>query len=500
MLCYNLVKINNSEGSEYMKSIKKIIAVLLVLTTMTGCVKYNNTMTINNDKSMTFEGSYLMNDKIVELMKSMSDGTETTESTEEIDEEELKKRGITVTEKKENGYTGFTFSKKYNNIDDLSNETGKEVVISEYISKGFDETVLFKVEKGFLKNKYTAKFTFDTSTPDMDNGLTSYAPSNNKELAMGNISGSNTPNLTENNNTNNTTNNNTTNNTTGNNNTTIPENGTTTNDTENCILNEDGTTNCSSEDESYKELEKLTSEMEFSFVVNLPEKPLSNNAAKTENDGKKLVWNIESNKNVPIEFTFELKNMTNYYILYGGIAAGVIILIIIIIMIIKKGKKGKEVIPAQNEPIHADYDPSIAAAIPNPALVNGNVNNDVTTEVASTEPVSENTNVVDSTETMNQTEQEAVQNEIQSVSMEQAQTPQVEIPTVETANGPIGNSNTEPQAHIIPEVTVEPQVVEPITKPTFITPENTKEEPIVIEPQPQEIKIDAPQTIDMNQN
>lgn len=486
MLCYNLVKINNSEGSEYMKSIKKIIAVLIVLTTMTGCVKYNNTMTINDDKSMTFEGSFLMNDKIVELMKSLNDGTETTESTEEIDEEELKKRGIIVTEKKENGYTGFTFSKKYNNIDDLSNETGKEVVISEYISKDFDETVLFKVEKGFLKNKYTAKFTFDTSTPDMDNGLTSYAPSENKELAMGNISGSNTPNLTENNNTNN--------------NTTVPENGTTTNDTENCILNEDGTTNCSGEDESYKELEKIVSEMEFSFVVNLPEKPLNNNAAKTEKDGKKLVWNIESNKNIPIEFTFELKNMTNYYILYGGIAAGVIILILIIILIIKKGKKGKEVIPAQNEPIHADYDPSIAAAIPNPALVNRNINNEVTTEVASTEPASENTNVVTSTETINQTEQEAVQPVSQSVSVEQVQTSQVETPVVETANGPIGNSNTEPQAHIIPEVAVEPQIVIPETKPTFITPENTKEEPIVIEPQPQEIKIDAPQTIDMNQN
>ena len=113
-----------------MKNIKKAIAVLLILTTMTGCVKYNNTMTINNDKSMLFEGTYLISDKVMDMMNSFGE-TATTTITENIDKEELKKRGITVNDKKENGYTGISISKKYDNIDNISNDTGKEVLISD---------------------------------------------------------------------------------------------------------------------------------------------------------------------------------------------------------------------------------------------------------------------------------------------------------------------------------------------------------------------------------
>ena len=49
-----------------MKNLKKVIGVLLILTTMTGWDKYKNTMTINNDKNMVFEGSYLISDKLLE--------------------------------------------------------------------------------------------------------------------------------------------------------------------------------------------------------------------------------------------------------------------------------------------------------------------------------------------------------------------------------------------------------------------------------------------------
>lgn len=421
-----------------MKNIKKAIAVLLILTTMTGCVKYNNTMTINNDKSMLFEGTYLISDKVMDMMNSFGE-TATTTITENIDKEELKKRGITVNDKKENGYTGISISKKYDSIDNISNDTGKEVLISDYIENGFDDSVLFKIEKGFLKNKYTAKFSYDTETQNENNGLTSYVPTNNKQLAMGNNIGTTTPNTG-------TTNDNTTNNITGN----------TTND--NTVTGDNNVPSTKAPETTepdYSDLMNLASEMEFKFTVNLPEKAISNNATKTDNDGKTLVWNIENNKKTTIEFTFELKNMTNYYILYGGIAAGVIIVIIIIMMIIKK-RKGKEVIPVEDKPIHADFDPSIAAAIPNPALVNGNITPQVNNEVAGV--------------------------------------------TQETVNSPIGNTNTEAQAHIIPEVAVEPQVVVQEAKPTFITPDNTKEEPIVIKEQTPEVKIDTPQTIDMNQN
>ena len=452
-----------------MKSLKKVIAVLLILTTMTGCVKYKNTMTINNDKSMIFEGSYLISDKLLETSDS------TTFFSEE-NKKALEERGVKVSEKKENNYTGIAVSKKYDNIDKISNENGKEVTISDYFKEDFDDSVLFKVEKGFLKNKYTANFKYDSNVGPGDSGDTSTSQAlteNDKKLAVTDDLTTTTPSTGEE----------ATTPSTGDD-TTTPDDGTTTPTTPTTPdTTEPGDSGFDSD------IMGLAGEMEFNYVVNLPEKALTNNATNVSNDGKTLTWSLMQSQISNIEFSFELKNMTNYYILYGGIAAAVIIVIIIIISLIKKGKKGKEVVPAQNEPIHADYDPSIAQAVPNPAIVNGNVTPEMQVETAQTSVVNEQ--AVETT---------TIAQPIQTQESTTAQTQQQETNDM-IANGPIGNNNTEPQAHIIPEVTEEPKVVIPEKQPTFITPETAPEEPIVVEePIHQEIQIDRPQTIDMNQN
>lgn len=447
-----------------MKSLKKVIGVLLILTTMTGCVKYKNTMTINSDKSMVFEGSYLISDKLLEQSDSKTFFTDE-------DKKALEERGVSVEKKQENGYTGISISKKYDNIDKISNDTGKEVTISDYFKEDFDDSVLFKIEKGFLKNKYIANFKYDSNVGAGDGGDTSTSQAlteNDKKLAI-------TDDLTT-----------TAPSTGGDTTTTTPPNDDTTTTTPN-----DGTKDPTTDPDDSgidPDLMGLAGEMEFSYIVNLPEKALTNNATNVSSDGKTLTWSLMQSQMSNIEFSFELKNMTNYYILYGGIAAAVIIVIIIIISIIKKGKKGKDLIPAQNEPIHADYDPSIAQAVPNPALVNGNVTPQMPIETAQAPVVNE-----------------------QPVTPTVTQPVQVEEPTVEVAqpqvandmiaNGPIGNNNTEPQAYIIPEVTEEPKVVVQPKQPTFITPETMPEEPVVVqEPVHQEIQIDRPQTVDLNQN
>lgn len=452
-----------------MKNLKKVIGVLLILTTMTGCVKYKNTMTINNDKSMIFEGSYLISDKLLETSDS------TTFFSEE-NKKALEERGVKVSEKKENNYTGIAVSKKYDNIDKISNENGKEVTISDYFKEDFDDSVLFKVEKGFLKNKYTANFKYDSNVGPGDSGDTSTSQAlteNDKKLAVTDDLTTTTPSTGEE----------ATTPSTGDD-TTTPDDGTTTPTTPTTPdTTEPGDSGFDSD------IMGLAGEMEFNYVVNLPEKALTNNATNVSNDGKTLTWSLMQSQISNIEFSFELKNMTNYYILYGGIAAAVIIVIIIIISLIKKGKKGKEVVPAQNEPIHADYDPSIAQAVPNPAIVNGNVTPEMQVETAQTSVVNEQ--AVETT---------TIAQPIQTQESTTAQTQQQETNDM-IANGPIGNNNTEPQAHIILEVTEEPKVVIPEKQPTFITPETAPEEPIVVEePIHQEIQIDRPQTIDMNQN
>ena len=452
-----------------MKNLKKVIGVLLILTTMTGCVKYKNTMTINNDKSMIFEGSYLISDKLLETSDS------TTFFSEE-NKKALEERGVKVSEKKENNYTGIAVSKKYDNIDKISNKNGKEVTISDYFKEDFDDSVLFKVEKGFLKNKYTANFKYDSNVGPGDSGDTSTSQAlteNDKKLAVTDDLTTTTPSTGEE----------ATTPSTGDD-TTTPDDGTTTPTTPTTPdTTEPGDSGFDSD------IMGLAGEMEFNYVVNLPEKALTNNATNVSNDGKTLTWSLMQSQISNIEFSFELKNMTNYYILYGGITAAVIIVIIIIISLIKKGKKGKEVVPAQNEPIHADYDPSIAQAVPNPAIVNGNVTPEMQAETVQTSVVSEQP-----------VETTTIAEPIQTQESTTAQTQQQETNDM-IANGPIGNNNTEPQAHIIPEVTEEPKVVIPEKQPTFITPETAPEEPIVVEePIDQEIQIDRPQTIDMNQN
>lgn len=459
-----------------MKSLKKVIGVLLILTTMTGCVKYKNTMTINSDKSMVFEGSYLISDKLLE--QSDSDTFFTDE-----DKKALEERGVSVEKKQENGYTGISISKKYDNIDKISNDTGKEVTISDYFKEDFDDSVLFKIEKGFLKNKYIANFKYDSNVGAGDGGDTSTSQAlteNDKKLAITDDLTTTAPSTGGDTTTPITGDGTTTPTTPKDNTTTTPDNGTT----------EPTTPGTTTPDDSKidPDIMGLAGEMEFSYIVNLPEKALTNNATNVSSDGKTLTWSLMQSQMSNIEFSFELKNMTNYYILYGGIAAAVIIVIIIIISIIKKGKKGKDLIPAQNEPIHADYDPSIAQAVPNPALVNGNVTPQMPMETAQAPVVNE-----------------------QPVTPTVTQPVQVEEPTVEVAqpqvandmiaNGPIGNNNTEPQAYIIPEVTEEPKVVVQPKQPTFITPETMPEEPVVVqEPVHQEIQIDRPQTVDLNQN
>lgn len=295
-----------------MKKAKYIILLSLTIL-LTGCVKSNTSMTINKDKSMSLTSEVLISDKLLDKESRLIIKDE---------KDKLQKKNMTVEEiKNSNGYSGFSVTKKYGNIDKNSKEEYKEIIISNFFDDKFDDSVLFQVKKGLFKNVYTANYKFEVDNDDF------VEDKNSNETVIDDTT--NTP--------------------------------TVENDTTNVIDNTnnvDGTNNNTEKDISDNDdLIKLASEVKFKFSVNLPYKVLESNATKKSDDGKKLEWDLNSNDAVKINYSFELYNMNNIYMAIGISIGAVILLIVLIIIKNKIVQKKREKISSR--PILREYDPSI---------------------------------------------------------------------------------------------------------------------------------------------
>ncbi len=324
-----------------MKKAKYIILLSLTIL-LTGCVKSNTSMTINKDKSMSLTSEVLISDKLLDKESRLIIKDE---------KDKLQKKNMTVEEiKNSNGYSGFSVTKKYGNIDKNSKEEYKEIIISNFFDDKFDDSVLFQVKKGLFKNVYTANYKFEVDNDDF------VEDKNSNETVIDDTA--NTPTV---------------------------ENGTT-NVIDN-TNNVDGTNNNTEKDISDNaDLIKLASEVKFKFSVNLPYKVLESNATKKSDDGKKLEWDLNSNDAVKINYSFELYNMNNIYMAIG-ISIGTIILLIVLIIIKNKiVQKKREKISSR--PILREYDPSIEDELSGKTNVNDyessissvSVNSNVNTE------------------------------------------------------------------------------------------------------------------------
>lgn len=308
-----------------MKKAKYIILLSLTIL-LTGCVKSNTSMTINKDKSMSLTSEVLISDKLLDKESRLIIKDE---------KEKLQKKNMTVEEIKDsNGYSGFSVTKKYGNIDKNSKEEYKEIIISNFYDDKFDDSVLFQVKKGLFKNVYTANYKFEVDNDDF------VEDNNSNETVIDDTT--NTPTV---------------------------ENGTT-NVIDN-TNNVDGTNNNTEKDISDNaDLIKLASEVKFKFSVNLPYKVLESNATKKSDDGKKLEWDLNSNDAVKINYSFELYNMNNIYMAIGISIGAIILLIVLIIIKNKIVQKKREKISSR--PILREYDPSIEDEL----LEKTNVNDD----------------------------------------------------------------------------------------------------------------------------
>ncbi len=278
-----------------MKKVGSFVLLLMITLLLSGCVKYNASMDIKKDKSMDFKIIYAFDTSVLGEAESFS-------------EEELKKikeQGFEVSKYSEGNMKGYTLTKKIDNIDDVSSESDLKYSLSGITSNS--DSKIFKIKKGFFKNKYIAKFDFNASESGLDD-------------PEGNALKSDSENTFDSD-----------------------------SDLENDSLEEssedDGSLEENSEDETdYSQQLDSMNNLDLSFSVTLPYAAKSNNATNVKNDGKELVWNLVSNNNTStVEFEFELYNFSVMSIIIGiGIVIGVLFvvaLIITIIMAIKGGKK-----------------------------------------------------------------------------------------------------------------------------------------------------------------
>ena len=138
-----------------MKKIKLLLASLAMMLLLTGCVKINYDVKINNDKSMDLKIVYAPA-KDVEMrvddengVVEIEDGIEIEDGEEEevFSEEKIQKlkdKGWDVESYEDDKYAGLTLHKKIANIDDCLLDERKPVDILTVVDDAFDEKFFYK--------------------------------------------------------------------------------------------------------------------------------------------------------------------------------------------------------------------------------------------------------------------------------------------------------------------------------------------------------------------
>lgn len=240
---------------------------MLIVFMMSGCVKANIDMSINKDKSMKLSVTSAVDQSLLQQYGSEGLMDEETKN-------EAENNGFKVDEYSDGSMKGYTLSKEFKNIDDISSDKKVNFDLEKLMNE--ENAQIFTVKQGFFKNTYTVTMENNTSSElesQMDFGdSTTYGQDNSMDFS------------------------------------------------------------------SNIDLSSISSNMDMKFNVTLPYKAIKSNATSTENDGKKLVWDLMNQNLQNIEFQFELYNMNNVYLTAGIVGA---IIIIIVIVIISKKRKPK---------------------------------------------------------------------------------------------------------------------------------------------------------------
>ena len=297
-------------------------------------------MKLNVDMSINKDKSMNLS-YVVAFANSLMNQSGTDTALDESDLKQAEESGFKVENYSDGSMTGYKFTKGFSNIDNISDE--KETIFDlEKLLDG-EEAKVFTVKKGLFKNTYSVKMQNNTASEMED------------EMDLGSIYG-------------------------------------------------DSSSDYSSSSNIFgdTDLSMLTSSMDLTFTVNLPNKPINSNATTTENEGKKLEWNLMDQNLQNIEFEFELYNMDNIYLTVGIIGVLVIIIIVIIIMN-KKKPNSKEATPV----------------LVNDSVIEPNIPNEMPVETINKEEPVNNQNIQGSTDiqsTINNTPSNQTNVDIQTIS------------------------------------------------------------------------------------
>ena len=271
-----------------MKKLLSILGMVLVTFLLTGCVKFKYDMKVGLFKNVNISLLYAIDKSIFGDTELMDD--------EQI--YQIEDHGFKVEEYKEGNYEGFKITKKIGSIDKVSSENDTSYSLSGFLEDDNDSSILFKVEKGLFKNKYIAKFIFDSSDSSLNSTL-------NEEEEENNDYYEDDYDL---------------------------DDGWFTSDNDDSI----------DMDNDFSEMEdQIAKSLDLSFTVKLPYKSISSNAESVSKNGKELSWKLSNNGTNNIEFSFELYNPIAL-ILIAGIP--IIAIIALILIIINKKKQNRATI------------------------------------------------------------------------------------------------------------------------------------------------------------
>ncbi|MDD2391726.1 MAG: hypothetical protein PHU94_02155 [Bacilli bacterium] len=294
-----------------------ILLTIIILTS--GCVRQNYNFSIDKDKNMDIS-------VIVALDSAFFD----EEGISDEDVQKVKDLGFKVTEYTDENYKGVIATKRIKNIDNYSKEEDVQFLLNTLFEEKIENIKLFSIKKGILSNKYKAYINFDTTDLTERDENTDY----NDELE------------TE----------------------------------EDIEYSEQIETD---EDQFDTDPQKILSYMDLKYSITLPYGSISNNATDVSEDGKTLTWDFakitdEKGELTPIEYEFEIYNLTLIYIATGTV--GLIVLLIIVLIISKKGKSKKNKNLDTTKPIEevVEKEENIVTATPivnNDDTIENDINN-----------------------------------------------------------------------------------------------------------------------------